>query len=1182
MKHAKKLIALLTAFVLLLSFGMTALAADPSAGDIVYVNTRNDAVNSATGKAYITDTGSAYDYLTVREYNENPCYCIEKGEIFTRTRYKAVTMSSSSYWNSLSKTARDGIALTAAFGYPAQSAAALGVPSGHDAYAATQAIIWEYQQGYRTSPQNLTDTRHQRTLSGTPAMTAYTNILNKMKAYISDPRYENNIQSTAGFICLTSESGSIEQEIICFYGKTPEYEQLGKIEIYKSDSNNNKLNGAEFAVYDSHGIFRYTIAVNGGYGYVRDIPFGTYTVTETKFPDGYYAGNYQTSWTVTLNEKTPDATVTINAVNEQIPGSCKIVKTSEDGRVDGVSFKIEGNGINKTVTTKDGGQVKIDNLKPGIYTVTEITEDKYEPQETRRVTVVSGQTATVTFNNTLKRGNLTVTKTSEDGLNAGIRFHLYGVSLSGLEVDEYAVTDKSGKAYFNDVLIGSGYVLEETNTPDRYVIPDRQTAEIEWNRVTEKSFYNSLKKWRLTVTKSDKDTGTAQGDASLAGAVYGIYKGGQLADKYTTDKNGQFTTKYYVCGTDWTVREISAGEGYLVTPDSERILGAEPGQYTAEYNSAAMDVYETVKKGSIAVIKHSGDGSTGIETPESGAEFEVFLKSAGSYKNAKETERDIIVTDSGGYAVTKKLPYGVYTVRQTKGAPGKELMKPFNVSITEDGKVYRYIINNADFKSYVEIVKKDAETGQVIPAAGIAFKVRNLATGEYVKQHIVYPTPHDTDIFCTDTTGMLMMPEPLNYGKYEIIEQSTAYGYVLDSKPVPFEIDGTKAVVTVEKYNMPQKGRITVEKTGEIFWSVSEKDGVYTPVYSVGGLKGAVFNVTAAEDIVTPDGTLRYMKGETVDIITTDADGQAVTKELYLGEYEVTETEAAYGTVLNKTPQTVVLTYDGETISVTGTEVSFYNERQKAVISIDKILEQDESFGTGSGGEILSVKFGLYAAEEITAADGSGFPADGLIDTVYCGENGKAVFKADIPVGAKFYVKEISSDEHYLVSDEIFPAEFVPADSETALFSITLNNGEPVINRIIYGSVKGFKADSKTGKGISGALFGIFKSDETVFSEETAVLTALSDENGVFEFLNVPYGQWIIKELKPADGYKPTDKEYKIQISENGETVNITVTNKKIPEIPKTGEDRKPAMLLAAIALSALIIIKIKKRSYEK
>lgn len=1179
MKIVKKFMALLLIFTAVFSTNLTFRAA-PAIGSTCYVDSRTPCTNSKSGTAY--RAVNSIDYLTVRNDGQ-VCYCIEPGKVFTRTFYRASKPTENATWKALSAAAREGVALTAMFGFPARSAAQMGAPGNHDAYAATQAVIWEYITGERTNPSQPAGSRGKG-IMGTPAEAAYWNILSEIKEYESDSRYTANAETNADLVVLTSASASVEQGIVFFKGKPPEYPIAnGKIQIYKKDSDGNKLSGAEFTVFNSADKQVGKITTNtDGYAVLERLEYGKYTVVETAFPTGYYAGNYQTSWTVTLNENTPNATVTINAVNEQIPGSCKIVKTSEDGRIDGVSFKIEGNGINKTVTTNDGGQIKIDNLKPGIYTVTEITEDKYEPQETRRVTVVSGQTSTVTFNNTLKRGNLTVTKTSGDGLNAGIRFHLYGISLSGLEVDEYAVTDESGKAYFNDVPIGSGYVLEETDTPDRYVIPDSQTAEIEWNKVTEKSFYNSLKKWRLTVTKSDKETGTAQGDASLEGAVYGIYKGGQLVDKYTTDENGQFTTKYYVCGNDWTVREISAGSGYLVTQDGERILGAEPGQYTAEYNSAAMDVYETVKKGSIAVIKHSGDGSTGIETPESGAEFEVFLKSAGSYQNAKETERDILVTDSDGYAVSKKLPYGVYTVSQTKGAPGKELMKPFDVSITEDGKVYRYIINNADFKSYVEIVKKDAETGQVIPAAGIAFKVRNLATGEYVKQHIVYPTPHDTDIFCTDTTGMLMMPEPLNYGKYEIIEQSTAYGYVLDSKPVPFEIDGTKAVVTVEKYNMPQKGRITVEKTGEIFCSVAEKDGVYTPVYSVGGLKGAVFTVTAAEDIFTPDGTLRYTKGETVDIITTDADGQAETKELYLGKYEVTETEAPYGTVLNKTPQIVSLDYAGETISVTGTEVSFYNERQKAVISIDKILEQDENFGTGSGGEILSVKFGLYAAEEITAADGSTIPADGLIDTVYCGENGKAVFKADIPVGAKFYVKEISTDGHYLVSDEIFPAEFVPADSETALFSITLNNGEPVINRIIYGSVKGFKADSETGKGISGALFGIFKPDETIFSEDTAVLTVLSDENGIFEFLNVPYGEWIIKELNPAQGYKPNDREYKIQISEDGQTVSITVTNEKIPEIPKTGEDRKITVFLAAFALSVISILILRKRRLQK
>ena len=286
--------------------------------------------------------------------------------------------------------------------------------------------------------------------------------------------------------------------------------------------------------------------------------------------------------------------------------------------------------------------------------------------------------------------------------------------------------------------------------------------------------------------------------------------------------------------------------------------------------------------------------------------------------------------------------------------------------------------------------------------------------------------------------------------------------------------------------------------------------------------------------------------------------------------------------MLNKTPQTVSLTYAGQEIEITGTGVSLYNERQKAEISLKKILELDESFGIGNNGEILTVKFGLYAAEEITAADGSGFPADGLMDSVYCSENGEAVFKADIPVGAKLYVKEISSDGRYMVSDEIFPAEFVPPDQETVFLKITLNGGEPVVNRIIYGSVKGFKADNETGRGTAGAVFGLFKPDETAFSEETAILTSVSDENGVFEFKNIPCGEWIIKELKAAQGYKPNDREYKIQISEDGQTVSITVTNEKIPEIPKTGEDRKPAVLLAAIALSALIIIKIKKRSYEK
>ncbi len=860
-------------------------------------------------------------------------------------------------------------------------------------------------------------------------------------------------------------------------------------------------------------------------------------------------------------------------------GSAKIVKTSEDGKVDGVSFRIQGNGIDKTVKTVNGGQIQIDNLMPGVYTVTEQTENKYEPQEIRRVTVVSGQTATVNFNNKLKRGNLTVIKTSEDGLNEGVNFHLFGTSLSGLAVDEYAVADKSGKAYFKDVLIGSGYTLEETDTAVRYVVPEKQTAEIEWNKVTEKSFHNILKKWQLTVTKSDNGNGTPQGDASLAGAKYGVYKGKQLIDTYITDSNGQFTTKYYVCDSDWTLRELTPSEGYLVNTEILHI-GAEAKLYTAEYNSTALDALETVQKGKIAVIKHCDDGSTQIETPEKGAEFEVYLKKSGSYENAKESERDILVCDENGFAETKLLPYGIYTVMQTKGWDGKEMMKPFDVFISKNGETYRYLINNAVFKSLIEIVKKDAETGKIIPASGIGFNVRNTDTGEYIVQHINYPTPIDIDTYYTDSTGKLMLPEALSYGNYEIVEQNTCYGYVLDSTPVPFKVDGSKTVVTVEKHNIAQKGTITVAKTGEVFSTVSQTDRLCQPVYETKGLQGAVYEITAAEDVYTLDGTLRYAKGAVVDEITTEKDGRATSKPLYLGRYEIREIKAPYGMVLNGESQTVELTYAGQEISITETSAEFCNERQKAEISLAKVLAQDEKFGIGMNSEILSVQFGLFADEDLKAADGSVIPKDSLLEIVSCDENGKAAFNTDIPVGAKLYVKEISADIHYLLSDEKYPVIFEYAGQDVATVNLSVNNGELIENNLIYGTVKGLKIDRETKGTVAGALFGLFHGDETEFTEANAVLTATSDENGIFVFENVPFGNWTVKELQPAPNYLPSDDIYRITVANNNQVIEITAVNDRIPEItppipdiPQTGDDSNLGFWigLSAIALGGLI-----------
>ncbi|MCR5207328.1 MAG: TonB-dependent receptor, partial [Eubacterium sp.] len=421
----------------------------------------------------------------------------------------------------------------------------------------------------------------------------------------------------------------------------------------------------------------------------------------------------------------------------EVLGSAKLKKTSEDGKVSGIKFTVTGDGYSKTMTTDSNGEWELDYLVPGKYTITEESIDRYEPQSSKTITVKSGETASVSFGNVLKKGDLQITKTCEDGLVEGIRFHLTGTSLSGAAINEYATTNSSGVATFKNILIGTGYVVEEVDTAIRYVIPDSQTTSIKWNEVTKASFTNKLKKFRVSVTKQDKEKVHAQGDASLAGATYGIYDNGKLIDTYTTDENGEFTTSYYVCGDHWTIKEISPSEGYLLDKTVYDV-GAQARLYTVEYNTTSNTVKEQVIKGNISIIKHSDDGSTQIETPEPEAEFQVYLKSAGSYSRANADERDVLDCNEDGYAKTKDLPYGVYTVHQTKGVDGSEFIQDFDVYIAENGKTYKYLINNAPFKAYLKITKVDRETGKTVPYAGAGFEIYD-SSGNKVSQTFTYP-----------------------------------------------------------------------------------------------------------------------------------------------------------------------------------------------------------------------------------------------------------------------------------------------------------------------------------------------------------------------------------------------------------------------------------------------------------
>lgn len=761
-------------------------------------------------------------------------------------------------------------------------------------------------------------------------------------------------------------------------------------------------------------------------------------------------------------------------------------------------------------------------------------------------------------------GNLKLVKTSEDGNVANIEFTVKG--------DDYSKTVKTnskGEFELTDLVPGKYTVTE--HTPTEYAEQKSKTVNVESGKTATVSFSNVLKKWNLTVTKTDAETKSAQGDATLAGAVYGIYNNGKLVDKYTTDKNGSFTTSYYVCGDKWTLKEIEPSEGYLLD-ETEYHIGVEAKKYTLENNSVSIGVTEDILKGKIAIIKHTDDGSTKIETPEKCAEFQVYLKSSGSYAKATESERDTLVCDEYGFAETKELPYGTYTVHQTKGWNGTEFIADFDVFVNENGKTYKYLINNSSLESYVKIVKVDSETGKQIPYAGAGFQIYD-PNDKLVTMTYTYPEVTTIDTFYTNSDGYLITPETLPYGKgYSVVEVQAPYGYILDSTPVYFDITAENTseengvtIVKVEKKNTPQKGTITVEKTGDIFSNVTAVGGGYTdengndvalttiyqPEYSVSGLSGAVFEIYADEDITTPDGTVRAKKDELVATLKTNTKGTATSKQIHLGKYRVVEKTAPYGFVLNKTVNHIELTYSGQNEKVTNTSTSFTNDRQKVVIDLTKILEQDEKFNIGNNDEILNVSFGLYADEDLKASNGTVIPENGLIEIVTCDEKGKATFKTDLPIG-KYYVKEISTDNHYILSDRKYPVVFEYAGQDTASVHISVNDGEPIINSIIYGTIKGLKIDRETGEKITGALFGLFSNNETEFKEETAIFTAELNEEGIFTFENVPYGEYIVCELKPATGYLPNGESYPMTISENKEVVEINVLNDKIPELKTT------------------------------
>ena len=946
----------------------------------------------------------------------------------------------------------------------------------------------------------------------------------------------------------------------------------------------------------------------------------------------------------------------------------------------GVDFSVSGNELHVSTSETEFGTItaekRLPSSVPGVVTggTKYWLRDEYQNVVTFDVEG-SAEPVKCYFSLEIKAGTLQLVKTSEDGEVSGIPFHISG---GGIEKD--VVTGPEGTIRVDNLQAGNYTVTEQA--PDKYVQPESQQVTIYPGRTSSVNFSNILKKFTVEMEKVDSVTGEAQGDSTLDGAVYGLFKGETLLDTYTTANGGKFTTKEYPCGPDYSIREISPSEGYLLD-ETVYPVGAEPGNFTLENNSIPMTATEDVILGSIAITKHTdqpaipdlkepapqsdapaeesnpaesvpvedvpveepaesnsveeaptssssgisestpvpedADASSSqpeesaesgptaesaeepspesspapesepqpapsvssvpeiipaaaslasnasilplsttashdevqIEQPEEGAEFQIYLASAGSYENAKESERDLLITDSHGFAKSKSMPYGLYVVHQTKGAAGQKFVPDFSVFISEHGKTYYFILNNPTFTSLIRFEKKDLESGKIIPLAGTAVKIKNADTGEWVVQHLNYPSPIDIDTFVTDSTGTLMLPQPLPFGNYELFEQQSPWGYVFDGEPVPFVVDGTQDVVTVEKYNIPQKGTITVSKEGEVFSHVAESGGMYQPQYEVQGQPGAVYDITALEDIVTPDGTVHLKAGELVTTLTTGSDGIATSEPLYLGRYQILERTAPDGMVVDPEPEEVTLSYAGQEVEITSASVGFVNERQKVEISLKKLLEQDETFSIGMNEEWKNITFGLFAAEQLTASDGTSIPADGLMETIGIDENGNAVFKTDVPCGASLYVKEIGTDDHYILSDKKYPVVFEYGGQDVTKVQIQVNNGEAIENTLKRGKVSGWKVD-QDGFELAGAKIGLFCFDETEFTEETAFLVTESNPIGYFEFDKVPVGNWLVREIAPPAAFILTEETFPVEITEDGQTIEITIENQIIKGTAET------------------------------
>ena len=889
-------------------------------------------------------------------------YCIEPG--YSLYSGNQLIEGKSSVWDGISTDKRKAVNIALLYGKPG-SEKDLGGTDGQK-WIATQVIVWELICGCRDTGAGFkcTNTKFIDSLTAGGAnpgvKSVYNSIATAMANHHTVPSFAANLVSKAPTHTMQYKDGKYTVTLTDSNGVLNKFNYKTSGNIAVSISGNSMTLATNSPITEEK-----TLAIN------KNVPTVSNNSVLVAFGDSFKQD-------VIVGLAAPDPVPSVFKLKTSA-GHLKIVKTAEDGNISGIEFTVTGNNYKQTAKTNDNGELILAGLVPGTYTVTEVPSDKYVAQPAQTVNVENGKTAEVKFHNTLNKGGLSIIKTSEDGIVTDIEF-----TITGKNYNITAKTDKNGHIDLPDLLPGT-YTVTETPS-DRYVAQEPKTVKVEYGKTASVSFENKLKKGNLEIIKTSEDGVVADIEFTVTGKNY------NKAAK--TDKDGKLRLTGLLPGT-YTVTESPSDE-YVVQ---------DPKTVTVEYDkTASVSFANILKKGTITIFK-TGDIFASVNEEE--------------------------VTEP--------------TIAEETTAPAEETTVP----------------------------TKDATA------------------------------PTETTTAPTEEPTAPAEPtEPV------------------DKKPVI----------------------------------------KYQPVYRNSGLEGAEFTITAAEDITTPDGTVHFKKGEIVDTITIGKNGTAKTKALYLGKYTITESKSPFGFIANPETYTVEITYAGQNVEVTNTDLKVENIRQKAEITLQKVLEKYDLLGIGDNGEIANVAFALFADEDITAADGKVIPKDGLIEIIYCDENGKVRFNTEIPFG-KYYVQEYSTDHHYIIDSTKYPFEFAyTPDEDVQHFDIS--DGKEFINELKRGTVYTTKVDEEYPENkLAGAKFEIYADvdGDKQFNAEVDKLIGEMKESpvkiGDYYFTDLPVGGFFLYEKEAPAGFEKDDNYYYFEITEDGD--EVTVENKAgvgFINKPTTGE----------------------------